>query len=86
MGDLSKKKQYKSLNKICEGVEYLHKNEIAHRDIKPENIMYNKETKEVKIIDFGSAKVLKKDKQTSTWVGTPLFVCPEIAKNNKYDI
>ena len=85
MGDLSKKKQYKSLNKICEGVEYLHDNKIAHRDIKPENIMYNKETKEVKIIDFGSAKFLD-DKQTSTWVGTPLFVCPEIAKNNKYDI
>lgn len=39
----------------------------------------------VKLIDFGSAKHLSRNKKTDTWIGTPLFVAPEITKNLKYD-
>lgn len=40
--------------KILQGVDYLHKTEIAHRDLKLENIIIDKD-KNIKIIDFGFA-------------------------------
>lgn len=44
------------LRQIFEAVEELHAVGIAHLDLKLENIMYNKQTKEIKIIDFGFAE------------------------------
>lgn len=29
------------IREICEGLDYIHKEEIIHRDIKPENILFN---------------------------------------------
>ena len=34
----------------------MHELEIIHRDIKPENIMIINEGKDIKFIDFGTAK------------------------------
>ena len=45
--------------KLLSAVEYLHKNGICHRDIKPQNVLINRETLEVKICDYGSAKIIK---------------------------
>lgn len=33
---------------------------ICHRDLKPPNILVNDETYELKVCDFGSAKILEK--------------------------
>mmetsp|Transcript_17348 Transcript_17348/g.17030 ORF Transcript_17348/g.17030 Transcript_17348/m.17030 type:complete len:91 (+) Transcript_17348:1272-1544(+) len=46
--------------KILEGVDYLHRSNIAHRDLKLENIIIDK-SKNVKIIDFGFATMTTKD-------------------------
>lgn len=37
-------------------LDYAHKRGIMHRDIKPANMLYNKETKTTKVIDFGIAE------------------------------
>ncbi|KAF8897022.1 kinase-like domain-containing protein [Gymnopilus junonius] len=37
------------------GLEYLHQEGIIHRDIKPANILYTRDRRSVKIIDFGVA-------------------------------
>ncbi|KAF9049824.1 kinase-like domain-containing protein [Panaeolus papilionaceus] len=37
------------------GLEYLHHEGIIHRDIKPANILYTKDRRSIKIIDFGVA-------------------------------
>lgn len=34
---------------------------IDHRDVKDENLLYNPETKQVRLIDFGSASVIDPD-------------------------
>jgi eukaryotic-like serine/threonine-protein kinase len=46
--------------KICDTVQYAHSHLIIHRDLKPKNI-YITEAGEVKILDFGIAKLLTTD-------------------------
>lgn len=58
-------------------LEKVHdKAELFHRDISPENIMIDKEGK-VKIIDFGSAKNIDREKQNLSVVLKPGFAPPE---------
>jgi len=45
---------------IISGVYYMHKHNICHRDIKPENILYDDESKQLKIVDFGKAARIRK--------------------------
>ena len=55
-----------------------------HRDIKPENMLYDIESKALKIIDFGTAVKFKKDEKLKGLVGTPYYIAPEIIKG-EYD-
>ena len=64
-------------------LDYLHKRHIAHRDIKPANIMINSDGY-LKMIDFGTAKILKN--YTSTIIGTPHYIAPEILKGKGYSL
>ena len=54
----------------------MHSRNISHRDMKPENVIYNPQTGEVKIIDFGFA-CISKDK-LRVFCGTPSYMSPEI--------
>ena len=64
-------------------IDYLHKKYIAHRDIKPSNIMIDVNGY-IKLIDFGTAKVLKD--YTSTVIGTPHYIAPEILRGKGYSM
>lgn len=46
--------------KVCDAVQYAHRNLIVHRDLKPSNILVNREG-EPKLLDFGIAKALDPD-------------------------
>ena len=39
--------------KILSGVEFIHFRNIVHRDLKPDNVLFNRNSKHLKIIDFG---------------------------------
>jgi len=58
--DLSLNKRLNLFNQVCEAVQYAHTNFIVHRDLKPGNILVNRQG-EVKVFDFGIAKLLDSD-------------------------
>ena len=48
----------KIMRQLLSAVVYCHKQKIVHRDLKPENLlMENKETDNIKVIDFGTSRV-----------------------------
>lgn len=55
--------RYQIILGICEGLEYLHRQDeaIVHRDLKPENILLD-HNMVPKIADFGLSKFLDVDK------------------------
>lgn len=70
---------------ICKALQYAHENNVIHRDIKPSNIMWT-DKKEVKIMDFGLAKILKDvTNQTTRVAGTPYYMSPEQTKGEGVD-
>ena len=64
-------------------LDYLQKKFIAHRDIKPSNIMIDNNGY-LKMIDFGTSKILTD--YTSTIIGTPHYIAPEILKGRGYSL
>ncbi|WRT70274.1 uncharacterized protein IL334_007272 [Kwoniella shivajii] len=57
--------------------------QVLHRDLKPENVFLSDDF--VKLGDFGLSKDMGTASFTSTYVGTPLYMPPEILAENRYD-
>ena len=59
----------------------LHKRNIIHKDINPANIVFNAETGQVQIIDFGIATALSREKPSfrnpNVLEGTLAYISPE---------
>jgi len=78
---------------IVKGMEYLHSKRVIHRDLKPANIGFDMFSDEIKIFDFGLARVGLSHEGTSSNVslcdqsihsmtkkiGTPKYMAPEVA-------
>lgn len=70
--------------KVCAVVQYAHRNLVVHRDLKPSNILVTAGV-EVKLLDFGIAKLLTPDlpgyslpmTRTELRAMTPEYASPE---------
>ena len=81
------------MNQIFKAITYCHSLNIIHRDLKPENIMITDREKngclQVKIIDFGTAKMSEKGQSENKYVGSSYYMAPEVIKrkyNEKCDL
>ena len=57
---------------------YIHTKGICHRDIKPQNLLVNPETHELKLCDFGSAKILQKGESNVAYICSRYYRAPEL--------
>lgn len=77
--ELTEKKAAIFMRQICEGVAYMHSENIVHLDMKPENILCISRTgNRIKLIDFGLARQLSDEEPLRVMFGTPDFAAPEV--------
>lgn len=70
---------------IFSAVNYCHNMNIIHRDLKPENILIEKKEGKrynIKIIDFGTAKIYEKNKSETKVIGSSYYIAPEVLTEN----
>src|SRR5512141_2848521 len=79
-------------NTICGAVNYAHQRGVIHRDLKPSNIVVT-ESGEVKILDFGLARITDADVAAATVMsemglikGTLPYMSPEQARGDPRDM
>ena len=69
---------------VADALGYAHAQGVIHRDIKPGNIIYNPDNGDIKITDFGIAKISDDSRtRTGSVMGSPLYMSPEQLKGQK---
>lgn len=88
-GPMPEERAVPIINRILEAFNYAHQQGIIHRDIKPANIIITKDDN-VKILDFGIARLLGESNhnltKTGTQMGTVYYMSPEQVQGKKVDI
>jgi tetratricopeptide (TPR) repeat protein len=86
------KERLKLFETICRAVNYAHQRGVVHRDLKPSNLVVTEEG-EVKILDFGIARITDTDVAAATLLseigmikGTLPYMSPEQARGDSREI
>jgi serine/threonine-protein kinase len=68
---------------VCDAVQFAHQNLVVHRDLKPSNILVTAEG-DVRLLDFGIAKLLDVDGANGSTTGELLLLTPEHAAPEQF--
>uniref|UniRef100_A0A5B7A2P7 non-specific serine/threonine protein kinase n=2 Tax=Davidia involucrata TaxID=16924 RepID=A0A5B7A2P7_DAVIN len=64
---------------ICRALNYMHSVVgVCHRDIKPQNLLVNPHTHQLKLCDFGSAKMLVRGEPNISYICSRYYRAPEL--------
>ena len=83
-GRLSIRETVDFSKQIARGIQAAHRRGIVHRDIKPQNILVS-DSGEVKVADFGIAKVATGNTISPNLMGSVHYLSPEQARGNYAD-
>jgi len=91
LGRTAVRDRLRLFRKICDAVHYAHQRGVVHRDLKPENVIVDDAGSEVKILDFGIARVTDAETQATatelgTVRGTLAYMSPEQARGDPAEI
>jgi serine/threonine-protein kinase len=72
--------------RVADALHYAHRQNVVHRDIKPANIMFDRLADDLKITDFGIARLTDTSRtKTGIVLGTPSFMAPEQLEGRQLD-
>ena len=75
---LGNEERLRLMLRICEAVAYAHRNLVLHLDLKPSNILASVEEPRVKLLDFGTSRLLDTARtMTIAHMATPAYASPE---------
>ncbi|KRT82980.1 phosphotransferase, partial [Oryctes borbonicus] len=68
------------LRKLVSAVSFMHSRGVVHRDLKPENLLFTccKDNAEIKIVDFGFARLKQEKEPLHTPCFTLHYAAPEV--------
>ena len=67
-------------------LHYAHGQGVVHRDIKPSNAILDLASEQIKLTDFGTARLLDKgDTGTELLLGSPAYMAPELLAGKPAD-
>ncbi|XP_022252201.1 serine/threonine-protein kinase D1-like isoform X2 [Limulus polyphemus] len=72
---------------ILMALKHLHFKNIVHCDLKPENVLLSSgsDFPQVKLCDFGFARIIGEKSFRRSLVGTPAYLAPEVVRNKGYN-
>ncbi|XP_043276288.1 serine/threonine-protein kinase D1 isoform X2 [Venturia canescens] len=75
------------ITQILVALKHLHSKNIVHCDLKPENVLLssNSDFTQVKLCDFGFARIIGEKSFRRSVVGTPAYLAPEVLRNKGYN-